>query len=68
MARRKLLLRILHLISPELKAEIGDAYLEKLDEDVELLDGASAEFDLGKGAGRVFTPVFFGSALTNFWC
>ena len=54
------------LDAPELKAEIGDAYLEKLDEDVELLDGASAEFDLAKVQAGDFTPVFFGSALTNF--
>ena len=54
------------LDAPELKAEIGDAYLEKLDEDVELLDGASAEFDLAKVQAGDLTPVFFGSALTNF--
>lgn len=54
------------LDDPELKAEIGDAYLSKLDEDVELLDGASAEFDLAKVQAGDLTPVFFGSALTNF--
>lgn len=54
------------LDAPELKAEIGDAYIEKLDEDVELLDGASAEFDLAKVQAGDLTPVFFGSALTNF--
>ena len=54
------------LDAPELKAEIGDAYLEKLDEDVELLDGASAEFELAKVQAGDLTPVFFGSALTNF--
>ena len=54
------------LDAPELKAEIGDAYLEKLDEDVELLDGASAGFDLAKVQAGDLTPVFFGSALTNF--
>lgn len=54
------------LDAPELKAEIGDAYLGKLDEDVELLDGASAEFDLAKVQAGDLTPVFFGSALTNF--
>ena len=54
------------LDAPELKAEIGEAYLEKLDEDVELLDGASAEFDLAKVQAGDLTPVFFGSALTNF--
>ena len=45
------------LDAPELKAEIGDAYLEKLDEDVELLDGASAEFDLAKVQAGDLTPV-----------
>ena len=50
----------------ELKAEIGDDYWAKLEEDVELLDGASAEFDLAKVQAGDLTPVFFGSALTNF--
>ena len=45
----------------ELKAEIGDDYWAKLEEDVELLDGASAKVQAGD-----LTPVFFGSALTNF--
>ena len=39
---------------------------ELLEEEIELLDGASAEFDqelVGKGE---LSPVFFGSALTNF--
>ena len=49
----------------ELKAEIDD-YWAKLEEDVELLDGASAEFDLAKVQAGDLTPVFFGSALTNF--
>ena len=40
--------------------------LKNLDEDVELLDGASAEFDLAKVQAGDLTPVFFGSALTNF--
>ena len=48
----------------ELKAEIGDDYWAKLEEDVELLDGASAEF--AKVQAGDLTPVFFGSALTNF--
>ena len=40
--------------------------LISLNEDVELLDGASAEFDLEKVQAGDLTPVFFGSALTNF--
>ena len=49
-----------------LKNEIGQAFFDKLNEDVELLDGASAEFDLEKVQAGDLTPVFFGSALTNF--
>ncbi len=56
----------LSIDSDELKAEIGDAFYEKLLEDIELLDGASAEFDLEKVQAGDLTPVFFGSALTNF--
>ncbi len=52
--------------SDGLKTEIGDAFYEKLLEDIELLDGASAEFDLEKVQAGDLTPVFFGSALTNF--
>ena len=36
-------------------------------EEIELLDGASDEFDHGDVSGtESFLPVFFGSALTNF--
>jgi peptide chain release factor 3 len=49
-----------------LKDEIGQAFFDKLNEDVELLDGASAEFDFEKVQAGDLTPVFFGSALTNF--
>ena len=39
---------------------------EKLLEDIELLDGASAEFDQEEVSAGKLSPVFFGSALTNF--
>ena len=50
----------------ELLAEIGNDAYEKLTEEIELLDGASSEFDLELVQGGQLTPVFFGSALTNF--
>ncbi len=40
-------------------------YQQQLMEDIELLDGASDEFDMERSAGNL-SPVFFGSALTNF--
>ncbi len=45
---------------------IGEAAKAKLDEDMELFDIAGAEFDIEKVRGGKLTPVFFGSALTNF--
>ena len=45
---------------------IGEVPAEKLREDMELLDGASEEFDQDKVTRGLQTPVFFGSALTNF--
>ena len=44
----------------------GQAAADKLMEEIELLDGASAEFDLDEVRSGDLTPVFFGSALTNF--
>ncbi len=45
---------------------IGDELYEKLTGEIELLDGASAEYDLDAIRAGKLTPVFFGSALTNF--
>ncbi len=45
---------------------LGEEMREKLMEDIELLDGASAEFDQEKVTAGELSPVFFGSALTNF--
>lgn len=49
-----------------LLSHIGGAFMEQLDGEIELLDGASAEFDLSEVRSGDLTPVFFGSALTNF--
>ena len=45
---------------------IGTAAYEKLMEEIELLDGAAAEFDQSEVDRGKLSPVFFGSALTNF--
>ena len=50
--------RLDEVISPEQK--------EQLFEEIELLDGASAEFDQELVSKGELSPVFFGSALTNF--
>lgn len=45
---------------------LGDYLHEKLIDDIELLNIAGDDFDLGKILNGNLTPVFFGSALTNF--
>ena len=45
---------------------LGDQLHDKLIEDIELLDIAGDDFDLKKVRRGELTPVFFGSALTNF--
>ena len=45
---------------------IGPYQREELVDQIELLDGASFEFDLEKVRCGELTPVFFGSALMNF--
>ncbi len=56
----------INIDDPMLEEEIGSAYREQLLEEIELLDGASAEFDQELVAKGELSPVFFGSALTNF--
>jgi len=49
-----------------LEKEVGDILYSTLRDDVELLDGAGYEFDIEKVRHGKLSPVFFGSALTNF--
>ncbi len=49
-----------------LREILGDEAAQTLLDEVELLDGASAEFDLEEVQKGDLTPVCFGSALTNF--
>jgi len=45
---------------------IGYSYHEQLLDEIELLDGAADEFDMERVSRGNLSPVFFGSALTNF--
>ncbi len=54
------------LDSPELEDLIGVYHKNDLLDEIELLDGAGDSFDLEKVRSGELTPVFFGSALTNF--
>ena len=59
-------MREIPLDSPELDEILDYGQKDKLMEEIELLDGASADFDQELVDKGELTPVFFGSALTNF--
>ena len=46
--------------------DLGEELYETLKNDVELLDGVGDEFDIDRIRAGKLSPVFFGSALTNF--
>ncbi len=50
----------------EAEEYIGEDLKNQLLDEIELLDGASAEFDQEQVDQGLLSPVFFGSALTNF--
>ncbi|SHO55271.1 peptide chain release factor 3 [Vibrio quintilis] len=54
------------LENPELDQAIGDSLAEQLREELELVVGASNEFDEELFLQGELTPVFFGTALGNF--
>ena len=58
--------KIIDIDDPALIDEIGEEKKSILDDEIELLDGASAEFDMELVTKGELSPVFFGSALTNF--
>ena len=57
---------LISIDDPSLKDVIGETFYNQLMDEIELLDGASAEFDLEQVSNGELSPVFFGSALTNF--
>jgi len=50
----------------KLESMIGEYYRKILVDDIELLDGAGYEFNIDAVRHGKLSPVFFGSALTNF--
>ena len=54
------------LDSAEISGVLGADEIGQLQDEIELLDGASAEFDQEAVSKGEISPVFFGSALTNF--
>ncbi len=54
------------LDDPALSNYINESYIERLKEEIELLDVAGDEFNLEAVRKGELTPLFFGSAITNF--
>ena len=59
-------LKGLKLNSPEVRRELGDEVTDTLLDEIELLDGASQEFNREEYLAGLLAPVYFGSALNNF--
>ena len=51
---------------PRFRELLGDKLYDKLREDIELLDMAGDAFDIEKVRAGELTPMYFGSAMTNF--
>ncbi len=59
-------LRVLDVDDPALESVIGTDLYAQLLEDIELIEIAGEELDLERVGKGELTPVFFGSAITNF--
>ncbi|MGB1090617.1 MAG: peptide chain release factor 3 [Oceanobacter sp.] len=59
-------IQIKGLNSPEAIEILGESMIEDVREEIELVQAASHEFDLDEYLRGELTPVFFGTALSNF--
>jgi peptide chain release factor 3 len=57
---------VMDLHDPRLKEVLDKELFDQLHDDLELLDGVASELDLEAIHAGYMTPVFFGSAMTNF--
>jgi peptide chain release factor 3 len=58
--------RIAGIDSPQAAAELGEDVVAELKDEVDLVRGASHDFDLDAFLDGTLTPVYFGTALGNF--
>ncbi|NLO36640.1 MAG: peptide chain release factor 3 [Clostridiaceae bacterium] len=58
--------KVTSLDDPGLASIIGSSYQERLMSDIEMLDIAGDDLDMARILAGELTPVFFGSALSNF--
>jgi peptide chain release factor 3 len=64
--RQQAIQRTIPLNDPAVESLVPSTLLQKLKEDLEILDGVGPEFDLEAVHAGVLTPMLFGSAVTNF--
>jgi len=62
----KAVMQVARIDDPALQHEIGAHAHRQLLDEIALLQGAGTSFDLARFRAGTLTPVFFGSALTNF--
>jgi peptide chain release factor 3 len=62
----KAVMKVASLEDPALRSSIGEQAHDHLIESLDLLHGAGTDFDQDSFRAGELTPVFFGSALTNF--
>ncbi len=58
--------RVTDIDDPALRSTIGDRAHDELKESLDLLEGAGTDFDRERFLVGKLSPVFFGSAMTNF--
>ncbi len=58
--------KVVHIASDEIKSILSDNEMAKLQEDIELLDIGGDVFSAERVAAGQLSPMFFGSAMTNF--
>ena len=58
--------QVVSIDDPALPGILGQSYFDKLLEDIEMLDIAGDAFDLEQVLAGELTPLFFGSAVSNF--
>ena len=64
--QREIETHLLQMDDPDTEKKIGSHYMAQLRDEIELLDGAGQELDMDLVRSGKLSPVFFGSALTNF--
>ncbi len=58
--------QLIDIDDPDIAKYLDESYIDTLKEEIELIDVAGDNFDLDQVLSGQLTPLFFGSAITNF--